>query len=102
MFESVAVMQYPCHGWWRSKKAWIIKPPDSCGEEYPPQLSGAKIGEHTPPEKRRQQRRRGRHVGAPPDVMAYYFIAHEPPQAGLPALGRPEVQPPIEQIGCHQ
>jgi hypothetical protein len=50
--ESVAVMQHPCNGWWNSEKAWVIKPTDSSGEECSPQVSGAKIGEHTHPQKR--------------------------------------------------
>src|SRR5262245_49352795 len=87
--ESVAVMQYPCDGWWSSEQAWVIKPTDSCGEERPSHVSGTEIGERTQPEKRQQQRRHGCHAGAPPDVVAHCFISHEPPQAGPPALGWP-------------
>jgi hypothetical protein len=45
-------MQYPYDCWWIDKQAWIIEPPDGCGEESPPHVSGTEIGEHTEPEKR--------------------------------------------------
>jgi hypothetical protein len=45
-------MQYPYDCWWIGQQAWIIEPPDGCGEEGLPRVSGIKIGEHTEPEKR--------------------------------------------------
>ena len=62
-------------------------------------MSGAEVGEHTQPEERQQQRRQGRHIGAPPDVVAHCLVFHAPSKASQSALGWPEAHPPIEQIG---